>query len=206
MSSGFLYLSVLIGSIAAMNSAFSQSPLRNLYDQGVKHGINAQFDSAKTVFRKIVNQDSTFIPAKLNLKVVTDVLGGKLNSEAARNYFMAIDFGNRNDFNNKLAYLTKAIEISPDFVLAYNDRAIAYARQNLYEQAIADYDAALKISPEFPEAYMNKALACDKLNRPADALEAYKSFLKYAGDRNDHYTFYANNRVKELENLLKLQK
>ena len=206
MSSGLLYFSILIGSIAAMNSAFSQGPLRNLYDQGVKHGINAKFDSAKTVFRKILNQDSTFIPAKLNLKVVSDVLDGKLNSEAARNYFMAIDFGNRNDFNNKLAYLTKAIELSPDFVLAYNDRAIAYARQDLYEKAVADYDSALKISPEFPEAYMNKALACDKLNRPADALKAYKSFLKYAGDRNDHYTFYANNRVKELENFLKMQK
>jgi hypothetical protein len=53
---------------------------------------------------------------------------------------------------------------------------------------------------------MNKALACDKLDRPVEALEAYKSFLKYAGDRNDHYTFYANNRVKELENFLKMQK
>ena len=206
MSSGYLYLSVLIGSIAAMNSALSQGPLHSLYDQGVKHGINAKFDSAKTVFRKILNQDSTLIPAKLNLKVVSDVLEGKLNSEAARNYFLAIDFGNRDDFNNKLAYLTKAIELSPDFVLAYNDRAIAYARQNLYEKAITDYDTALEISPEFPEAYMNKALACDKLDRPVEALEAYKSFLKYAGDRNDHYTFYANNRVKELENFLKMQK
>jgi tetratricopeptide (TPR) repeat protein len=206
MSYGFLYLSILIGSIAAMNPAFSQSPLRSLYDQGVKHGIDGQFDIAKTVFQSILNQDSTYIPAKLNLKIVENVLAGKLAEQAAKYYFMAINFGNRDDFDNKLDYLTRAIEISPDFALAYNDRAIAYARKNLYEQAIKDYDSALKISPDLPEAYMNKALACDKINHPVDALEAYKSFLKYAGDRNDHYTFYATNRVKELENFLQMQK
>ena len=206
MPYGFVYLSILIGSIAAMNPAFSQSPLRDLYDQGVKYGIEGQFDTAKTVFRKILNQDSTYIPAKLNLKIVEQVLTGKLAEQAAKYYFTAIDFGNRDDFDNKLDYLTRAIEISPDFALAYNDRAIAYARKNLYEQAIDDYDRAVKIAPDLAEAYMNKALACDKINRPVDALEAYKSFLKYAGNRNDHYTFYANNRVKELENFLRMQK
>ncbi len=206
MSYGFVYLSILIGSIAAMNPAFSQSPLRDLYDQGVKHGIEGQFDTARTVFRKILNQDSTYIPAKLNLEIVEKVLAGKLADQAAKYYFMAIDFGNRDDFDNKLDYLTRAIDLSPDFALAYNDRAIAYARKNMYELAIEDYDSALKISPNLAEAYMNKALACDKINRPVDALEAYKSFLKYAGDRNDHYTFYANNRVKELENFLQMQK
>lgn len=203
---GYLYLSILIGSIAAINSAYSQSPARQHYDLGVKYGYEGSFDSAKVAFQKSLKIDSTFVPARLNLMITEDVLSGKLDKKAAIYYFSAIDFGNKDDFDNKIESLNKAIEISPDFALAYNDRGIAFAKQNHYDQAITDYDNAIKFFPDFSEAYMNKALACDKLNRPKKALEAYQGFIKYAGDRNDRYTFYANNRIKELKNSIMLEK
>ncbi|NLD39035.1 MAG: tetratricopeptide repeat protein [Desulfatiglans sp.] len=54
---------------------------------------------------------------------------------------------------------TKAIEINPDDVTAYNNRGLAYANMGEHEQAIKDYNVAIKRAPEKISAYINRGNA-----------------------------------------------
>lgn len=54
---------------------------------------------------------------------------------------------------------TKAIEIKPDDIMAYNNRGSAYAQQGEYIQAIADFTKAIGINSNDPVAYHNRAVA-----------------------------------------------
>jgi tetratricopeptide (TPR) repeat protein len=45
--------------------------------------------------------------------------------------------------------LTKAIEIKPDYALAYSNRGFTYGRQGDYESAITDYTKAIEINPDY---------------------------------------------------------
>jgi len=47
----------------------------------------------------------------------------------------------------RLPDYTKAIELSPRYSTAYNNRGVCYSRGGRRDDAIADYEAALKWSP-----------------------------------------------------------
>lgn len=54
---------------------------------------------------------------------------------------------------------TKVIELNPDFIYAYYNRAEIRFRQQDYRSAILDYNEALRRDKEFAEAYYNRGLA-----------------------------------------------
>ena len=77
--------------------------------------------------------------------------------------------GTRNAKTGNLAMaiedFSKAIEIKPDDIMAYNNRGSAYAQQGEYIQAISDFTKAIGINSNDPVAYHNRAVAyyCLKL-------------------------------------------
>ncbi|MCD8030995.1 MAG: tetratricopeptide repeat protein [Bacteroides sp.] len=54
--------------------------------------------------------------------------------------------------------LDRVIELAPDFVYAYYNRANLLAMLNDYRAALLDYDEAIRINPEIPEFYFNRGL------------------------------------------------
>ena len=55
--------------------------------------------------------------------------------------------------------LDKVIELSPDFVYAFFNRANVYTKLNDYKSAIVDYTRAITLNDRFAEAYFNRGLA-----------------------------------------------
>ena len=53
----------------------------------------------------------------------------------------------------------KVIELNPDFIYAYYNRAGIRFKQNDYKSAILDYNEAIRRDKEFAEAYFNRGLA-----------------------------------------------
>ena len=102
------------------------------------------------------------------------------------------------DLEKKIEALSKALEINPDFSLAYNERGIAFAKTFKYERAIVDYDSALIRMPESAVIYFNKALSCDNAARFEEAREAYIHFLKFTHPAYTWYIIYANKRIVEI--------
>ena len=50
---------------------------------------------------------------------------------------------------------SKAIEINPEFMYAYNNRGLAYESIGRISQAIADYKKALELNPNYETARNN---------------------------------------------------
>ena len=54
--------------------------------------------------------------------------------------------------------LDKVIELAPDFVYAYYNRANVSVAMNDYRSALTDYDKAIEIDPKLADAYYNRGL------------------------------------------------
>ena len=181
-------------------SLFSQDEINSLYTAGLKAGSQGKFDSARTTFQKLLKLDSLYLPAKFNWQVAEDVHTGHLSEAAARCYFRAIQFGQVDSMDLKITQLDTALMISPDFGLAYNERAICWANRAEYDKAIADYQKATQLLPQWPEIVINLALSYDKSERWEEAKIAYTRFLELAPSNYDWYIIYARKRLRELQN------
>jgi|GEM_PF-6743214 len=62
-------------------------------------------------------------------------------------------------YDRAIADYTAAIELSPDYAEAYNDRAFAYYLKGDFERAISDYTRAIELRPNYPKAYNSRGVA-----------------------------------------------
>jgi tetratricopeptide (TPR) repeat protein len=58
-----------------------------------------------------------------------------------------------------LSLLTKAIELDPDYAMAYHNRGVLQHQQLSYTQAIADYTTAMELDPSFVDSYLHRGRA-----------------------------------------------
>lgn len=61
--------------------------------------------------------------------------------------------------------LDKVIELAPQFVYAYYNRAFISAKLNNYEAALNDLNEAIRIHPQFAEAYYNRGLVLLRMGK-----------------------------------------
>ncbi len=60
------------------------------------------------------------------------------------------------DIPQALENYSKALELNPDFAMAYYSRAQVYVKQQQNDTAIADYTAAIKADPDLANAYYSR--------------------------------------------------
>lgn len=59
----------------------------------------------------------------------------------------------------KIMYFTKALQLDPDYVPAYEKRAIHYFFQGQFDKAIADYSRVIDLKAQPANAYLRRGLA-----------------------------------------------
>ena len=72
----------------------------------------------------------------------------------------------------------KAIELDPNYALAYMNRGIAKAQLKQYSAAIADYDKAIELDPNFALAYHNRGVAKYNLAQYNAAIADYDKAIE----------------------------
>ena len=60
----------------------------------------------------------------------------------------AIAARKRGDREAAIQLFSSAIETTPDFARAYNERGVTYRRMGLHDQALADFDRAIELRAE----------------------------------------------------------
>ena len=109
-------------------------------------------------------------------------------------------------YEEAMACFDAALELNPDLVEIYSNRAALKMLLGKGEEAIADCDSAIKLNPDLVEAYINRASAnlslddhkaviadCDavlKLNPALVQAYAIRAIAKFALN-NIKYTFYS---------------
>jgi tetratricopeptide (TPR) repeat protein len=60
------------------------------------------------------------------------------------------------DYFSDIADYTKAIELKPDYIAAYNNRGHAYILKGRFDEAFADLNKAIELEPDYHLAYYNR--------------------------------------------------
>jgi tetratricopeptide (TPR) repeat protein len=132
----------------------------------------------------------------LILRGYKDVLG-KLGYEdldtatirRARSYYsQAIAETN---LERRVFYLSKAIDIFPQYVDALNKRGQAYDEQQKYTEALKDYDNALAVAPDHAAVHISRSYSLIRLTRYDEALRD----LDTAARREPNHKEIYNNRA-----------
>ncbi|MGL5080621.1 MAG: tetratricopeptide repeat protein [Microcoleaceae cyanobacterium] len=87
-------------------------------------------------------------------------------------------------YEKVIASFDKALEIRPDFYVAWNNRGNALWDLGRYEEAIASFDKALEIRPDFYVAWNLRGIALLNLGRHEEAIAACDQALEIKPD--DH--------------------
>ena len=59
-------------------------------------------------------------------------------------------------YNKAIGYYTEAIDLNPEYAVAYNNRGATYYRKGEFDTAIQDYNTTIDLNPEFADAYYNR--------------------------------------------------
>jgi len=96
-----------------------------------------------------------------DVKALLDSLMDEAKRRAeSDNWFNKANFeSKKGNEETAIKYYTKAIELNPEFVLAYNNRGISYRHLKKYDKAIKDYTKAIDLDPEYAMAYNNRGFA-----------------------------------------------
>mgnify|MGYP001806441954 CR=1 FL=1 len=77
------------------------------------------------------------------------------------------------DVDEKIKLYSKAIELNPEFAMAFHDRGSAFFNSGQYDKAIKDYNKAIELNPEFALVFYNRGLSFFDLGQYDKAIKDY---------------------------------
>ena len=101
------------------------------------------------------------------------------------------DFVDHN-YGRSIERLSEAIELDPDFTLAFKSRGAAYLRSDQTEAAIADFDTVIRIDPDNARAYHLRGLAYEKTGDDEKAMSDFDKAIELKSDYGAVYYSRAN--------------
>ncbi len=126
--------------------------------------------TAMTVFR-IAAAVMVFIGARNSLSVAWDLADITMGLEAVVNIIAILLLG-------RIAFAAlddydRVLNINPNNVLAYFNRAAVFMELGRFREAMDDYSQAINLYPDFAKAYMNRAYAKSQLGQFTSSKQDY---------------------------------
>ncbi|GCA73495.1 TPR repeat-containing protein YrrB [Microcystis aeruginosa NIES-2520] len=117
-------------------------------------------------------------------------------------------YGNRGNlyyyqqkYDLALSDYSKAIEINPNYAMAYYNRGTVYSDLQKYDLALSDFSKAIDINPNYADAYYNRGVLYKDLQKYELALADYSKAI----DINPNYAMAYNNRGTVYSDLQKYE-
>lgn len=95
------------------------------------------------------------------------------------------------DFQNSIIHYTKALQLDPTYVEAYNGRGQAYFQLKKFPEAFSDFDNAIKAGIVTPKLFLNRGKCHVILNRPAEAIPDLARSIELEPRNPETYYFKA---------------
>jgi len=102
-------------------------------------------------------------------------------------FYSGLEKANQNDHYGAIADYTKAIELDPNYVIAYINRGVMKAALKDYYGSIADFTKAIEIDPNFAIAYYSRGLSKDNLKDIYGAISDYTKAIEVYPYYEDAY-------------------
>ena len=100
--------------------------------------------------------------------------------EAARFDQLGREHAGKENFQEALAMMNRAITLNPGYARAYNARGYVYLRMFNYPKAIADFSEAIRLDPVYANAYHNRSVARKLIGEKDGAAQDDRSAKKLA--------------------------
>lgn len=105
-----------------------------------------------------------------------EIMGASLNSE---DYFSrATDFYFKGEYELALKSIEKAIELKPDYIDAWVNRALLLDNLGQYELALKSTEKAIELKPDYIDAWMNKGIILGNSDRNDEALKVFEKIIE----------------------------
>ena len=95
----------------------------------------------------------------LSVSLMAGLSQGGTAKDAKSYIDQGVNLIKKEQYNEAIVSLDQAIQIDPDYALAYNYRGIAYFRTKSFDKALTDFDKAIQLDPNLAAAYNNRAYA-----------------------------------------------
>ena len=150
-------------SIDKLSASIANAPdnALNYYSRALDFYLVQDFDNALNDLNECINRDSLFFPAYFSRALIHYK---ELEYRKREKNFEIVSTDDKTAQVRSLDYakiredLDKVIELAPDFVYAYYNRANILTIMKDYRGAIADYNKVLELEPNLADAYFNRGL------------------------------------------------
>ena len=105
------------------------------------------------------------------------------------------DFVSHN-YGRSIELLSEAVELNPEFALAFKSRGAAYLRMDRHQEAIADFSTVVDMNSDNARAHHLRGLAYEKSGDNAKALDDFNKALDLDPEYGAAYYSRANLRNK----------
>tara|TARA_B100001063_G_C16556254_1_gene448641 strand:+ start:193 stop:615 length:423 start_codon:yes stop_codon:yes gene_type:complete len=95
---------------------------------------------------------------------------------------IGLELYKQGDYQGAITEYTKAIEIKPNYVMAYYNRGIAKYMLSDYRGAIADFTKSIQIHPEDATAYYRRAYSKSQLQDLKGACDDWRKAAEWGDE------------------------
>jgi tetratricopeptide (TPR) repeat protein len=156
---GEIGVSVLTVLFVAVSLSIGQSVVEQNLTEGVGYAAQGKFEEAKEEFEKALKADPFSGAARDSLEVIEDVTQRKIERKSAIHLFKGAACVLKEQWNQGIHQYNKALEMNPEFTIAYRTRGFVYCCKGKYERAISDFTKAINLSPRYADAYFFRGVA-----------------------------------------------
>jgi tetratricopeptide (TPR) repeat protein len=118
---------------------------------------------------------ATIIAQKLNL---IDKQFGKPTGNTSDYLTLASVEYSKGNYLTTTQYLNKAIELNPNYDIAWYNKGVALGKLALHNEALKAYGKAIEINPNYAKAWYGKGYSFNKLALHNEALKAYDKAIE----------------------------
>lgn len=146
-----LAICLMMGSVYADSTAFYH------YNLGVQLAAQEKLQEAKIALDQALLIDPQNYPVQRCLLILADVENKRIKKQTVVHLFRGFFSFNRYKTDEAILELNKAIELDPQYAIAYSHRADAFRDKRLIKEALADYGKSIELAPKYTTAYLNRA-------------------------------------------------
>jgi len=140
------------------------------------------FDLAIDEYKKAIDIDKNFMPAKLNMKYYEEIYQNSGLRISQIYHDIGSILSKKNYFDYAEESFLKAIEYNPKLIDSYNDLGALYLRQGKIKQAGDILNQGLKINPKFDKIYYNLGVMSAQEGNVSQAINYWKKALEINPD------------------------
>ena len=155
------------------NKAIELSPQTpKFFDNRGKHfSERGEHEKAVGDYCKAIDADPTYGlswftergDAGASINLTRAVFGERRLPDHLDHVHTGLAYSDANNFDKAIAHYTKAIELSSEYAVAYNNRGMLFGRRGEYGKALEDFERALQVEPSYRQAKRNRQIVLSRL-------------------------------------------